>query len=849
MSERKWIVDLEKSDYQGYFVKDENGNDKKIVGRNHLLMIANGFVGVRGNYAELFDEPVDSSIHVIGIYDQVGYDDPSKDIWKEIINMPDFMSAPMEFDGEKVFLKRDVENYSDFNISLNMRNATVTLRYIWKSEKGNRLQVEVERFCAYQEKNLVYNKATITSLDTDGELSYSTGVHYDVFDSNGRHLEDFMVDECEGGYILTAQTQQHKYKVAISGKNTVSGEVASREITKGEEEIRENFKIDLKKGKAFTITTQNTLFTSRESTDPVAGALRASYDFDEVKAAHEELLGAHWDAANVEIDVDEEYVDKYLINDIKPTVMDSLLRDIKYGNVKEENKDAEFEKRVAVELARVKKSDYFMRYNLYILLVSIPKDYDYASIPSRSLSYQTYKGSIFWEVDTYAFPFYALVYPDYAKNLLSYRFKSLEYAIKKAADLGLDGAYFAWESLDTGEEATKKFVWQDIHSGRMMRNYFGDRQWHIAGDVIYALWQYYDLTGDWDFMEEYGSHMTLLTARFVGSLVYYKVPKDRYEILHTTCPDEYHEEEANNAFTNRILKFAVEKAFDLLAELEERNPEKAEKLKKLYSINDEELEYWADIVEKLYVIPPHPETKVIEQHEGYFDLEDISLEEFKSRIIRDEYLGYPSGPATHTQIIKQADTIQMMVMFKKEYHPIVRKATFDYYDLRTEHGSGDSPNAYGITAAQVGRIDRALWYFLRSARIDLESANPARKANFQLGGIHIAPPGGTWQVIHYGFCGFELEDDVLKFNPIIPKGWNRVSYPFNYKGNALTVTLLDETITIASAEGNDSVDIQVNDQPIAVLEAGEDLTFGYKKMGNHYYTYNDLGVQIEKERK
>ena len=848
MSDKNWIVELEKSDYQGFYKKDENGNPKKVVGRNHLLLIANGYVGVRGNFAEIFDEKVDSSTHVIGIYDQVGYDDPSKDIWKEIINMPDFMSAPMTFDGEQVFLNREADNYSDFHISLDMRTAVLTLKYIWKSKKGNRLQVEVERFCAFQEKNLAYNKAKITSLDADGVLDYSAGIHYDVFDANGRHLENFMVDECDGGYILIANTQQHKYKVAISGKNTLSGDAQS-EIVKSEEAIRQNFKIDLKKGKEFTVTTQNTLYTSRDSMDPVADALRASYDYETVKADHLKLFAEHWETANVEIDVDEEYVDKYLVNDIRPAVADSLERDIKYGNVQAENREAELEKRINIELNRVKKSELFMRYNLYILLVSIPKDYDYASIPSRSLSYATYKGATFWEVDTYAFPFYAAVYPEYAKNLLAYRYKSLEYAVKKANDLGYEGAYFAWESLDTGEEATKEFVWQDIHSGRMMRNYFGDRQWHIAGDVIYALWQYYDITGDWEFMEEYGSDMTLLTARFVGSLVHYKVPKDRYEILHTTCPDEYHEEEQNNAFTNRVLKFSIEKAFDLMEEMEMRCPEKLEKLKLLHGITEDELDYWHDIVEKMYVIPPDRKTKVIEQHDGYFDLEDISLEEFKSRIVRDEYLGYPMGPATHTQIIKQADTIQMLVMFKNEYHPIVRKATFDYYDLRTEHGSGDSPNAYGIVAAQVGLVDRALWYFLRSARIDLESANPATKANFQLGGVHIAPSGGTWQVIHYGFAGFEQHGDILRFNPIMPKGWNKVKYNFTFRGNQIAVTLDRNNITLASKEGNESVEIKVNDKNTLVLEPGKELVSDYKKMGNHYYTYNDLGVQIQKERK
>ena len=848
MGANNWNVELEKLDYQGFYKKEKKGKDQKVVGRNHLLLIANGFVGVRGCLAELFDDSMDSSTHVIGIYDQVGYDDPEKDIWKEIINMPDFISAPMTFDGEQVFLDRDGRNTEAFKIWLNMKTATLHLEYTWKSKKGNRLKVAVERFCAYHEKNLVYNQATVTSLDGDGKLTYSAGISGKVHDAHGPHLEDFNIQEFVGGYLLTARTQQHRYRVAISSRHALS--VKSKSAMKtGKDEIRQDMEMDLKKGSGITVTSQHTLYTSRDSMDPVADALRADYDFNTERQKHLDELERHWEIANVDIQVDEQYVDKYLKAEIIPVVEDQVSREVKYGTVEKKDRQKRIDTEVEAEVNRVKKSGTFMRYNLYILLVSIPKNYDYAAIPSRSLSYATYKGAIFWEVDTYAFPFYALVYPEYAKNILQYRYKGLEYAIKKAQDLGYEGAYFAWESLDTGEEATKKFVWQDIHSGRMMRNYFGDRQWHIAGDVIYATWQYYDVTGDWDFIENYGSHMTLLTARFIGSLVHYKVTKDRYEILHTCCPDEYHEEVANNAFTNRILRFVLEKTFDLIEKMGETNPEKLDKLFLQYKITEDELEYWEEILNKMYIPEPDPENRVIEQHDGYFDLEDISLEEFKSRIIRDEYLGYPIGPAVHTQIIKQADTIQMLVMFKNEFHPVVRLATFDYYDLRTEHGSGDSPNAYGIVAAQVGRIDRALWYFLRSARIDLESANPARKANFQLGGVHIAPSGGTWQVIHYGFAGFESDNGILKFNPILPKGWTGIKYNFFYNGSKISVAIDRNQVSLLSDSGNSGeVKVQVNDQVIASLKPGKQLKADYKKMGNHYYTYNDLGVQIRKER-
>jgi trehalose/maltose hydrolase-like predicted phosphorylase len=165
MQDKDWIIELDKLDYQGYYK-----NGKKIVGRNHLLLIANGYIGVRGCFSELFNEKVDNSVHVIGIYDQLDYDNPEKDVWKEIINNPDFMSAPVTFDGEEVFLSQDAENFSDFRVWLNMRDATLTLQYIYTSKNGNRLQVEHNRFCAYHEKNLVYSTVQFISLDKDCNL-------------------------------------------------------------------------------------------------------------------------------------------------------------------------------------------------------------------------------------------------------------------------------------------------------------------------------------------------------------------------------------------------------------------------------------------------------------------------------------------------------------------------------------------------------------------------------------------------------------------------------------------------------------------------------------------------------
>ena len=62
------------------------------------------------------------------------------------------------------------------------------------------------------------------------------------------------------------------------------------------------------------------------------------------------------------------------------------------------------------------------------------------------------------------------------------------------------------------------------------------------------------------------------------------------------------------------------------------------------------------------------EDGIIEQFDGYFSLEDTSVDTVRSRLLDEkEYWGGAYGVASQTQVIKQADVIAMMSIFKDEY--------------------------------------------------------------------------------------------------------------------------------------------------------------------------------------
>ena len=86
---------------------------------------------------------------------------------------------------------------------------------------------------------------------------------------------------------------------------------------------------------------------------------------------------------------------------------------------------------------------------------------------------------------------------------------------RKAREYGYEGALYAWESADTGDETTP----QARHPARWPghNNPYGEREHHISADIAYAVWQYWRATGDNAFMLEAGAEILVETARFWAS--------------------------------------------------------------------------------------------------------------------------------------------------------------------------------------------------------------------------------------------------------------------------------------------------------------------------------------------
>ena len=100
------------------------------------------------------------------------------------------------------------------------------------------------------------------------------------------------------------------------------------------------------------------------------------------------------------------------------------------------------------------------------------------------------------------------------------------------------------------------FPWRTI-AGEECSAYFpaGTAQYHINADVAYSIKQYYETTGDDEFLAHEGAEILMDTARlWMGIGAYNPQHPERFGIYEVTGPDEYTAMVNNNFYTNAMAQ-------------------------------------------------------------------------------------------------------------------------------------------------------------------------------------------------------------------------------------------------------------------------------------------------------
>jgi trehalose/maltose hydrolase-like predicted phosphorylase len=427
-----------------------------------------------------------------------------------------------------------------------------------------------------------------------------------------------------------------------------------------------------------------------------------------------------------------------------------------------------------------------LRFAIYHLTSAANPEDNRMSVGARGLTGDGYMGHVFWDTEVFMLPFYTLTWPAAARAMLAYRIRTLPQALAKAAAQGYQGALYAWESADTGEETTPRWVTDARH--RRVKIWSGLQEHHISADVAHAVWRYWQATGDDPFLLEGGGEIILQTSRFWASRAV-EERDGRYHIRHVMGPDEYHDDVDDNAYTNVMARVNLARGLAVANWFRTRHPEAWKTLE----FSDTERRHWAEVAE-LLVTGWDRASGRFEQFEGYSRLEDVDLAAYgDARAPMDVVLG--AAGVRRTRISKQADVVMLMALLDDHFDAGVQAVNFDYYLPRCGHGSSLSPSVHALVAARLGRLNQALAFFRQTTAIDL---NPL--LGNSAAGIHMAALGGLWQSATLGFAGLRVDAAGVRVDPHLP--WRRLAFPCMWRGRSLHLDLRPGVVTFRVEAGN-----------------------------------------------
>ena len=365
---------------------------------------------------------------------------------------------------------------------------------------------------------------------------------------------------------------------------------------------------------------------------------------------------------------------------------------------------------------------------------------------------------------------------------------------------------YPWEAAWPSDgEVTPVWGAVDIVTGKQTKIWSGFIEQHITSDISNAVWQYYMITGDEEFMNKCGYEILFDTARFWISRLEWNEDKKEYHINDVIGPDEYKEHVNNNAFTNYMAKHNIDLAMEYCDKLRNSNMDLYNKLNEKLDL-ERSMELWKDRVDKIYIPEPN-EKGIIAQDDTYLTKEIIDLTKYKNQDkVGTMFLDYNLEQVNEIQVSKQADIMILFYLLENKFSKDIKKKNYDYYEPKTLHDSSLSLSTHCILANDLGDYTLAYDFFRRATEIDL---GPAMNTSDH--GIHAASLGGIWQCVVMGFAGVRMLGGNLRVNPKLPEEWNRLKFPIHWKVDLLEIEMTKESLYIKS-NGDKNVTLTVFDK-------------------------------------
>lgn len=413
-------------------------------------------------------------------------------------------------------------------------------------------------------------------------------------------------------------------------------------------------------------------------------------------------------------------------------------------------------------------------YAIYQLISHRPYS-DNVSVNQKGLSGQFENGSVGWNTEILILPFYTNTLPNCARHMVMYRINSLETAMKKASDLGYEGAFYSEGSGEEGIELNNHTLINNIH---------------INGSIVYGLYQYIERSKDYSILFNGGLDMMLECSRFYLSYATLSENKKHYDFLNVMGLDNTHDAVDNEAYTNLIIKNCLDSVIKCVAFAK---AEDKFKVKDMFAPKNYEklITEIRELRRKLYTKKENIEY-LVEGYDKYFNLEDRNI----SMLKRVSFLtSVEDEDVINTTYIKNANVLAVLALFLDEYSNKVKSANYDYYLRRSVNPDVFTRIMYVIVGCACEKTEEAYKQFIDLADLDLSN-----EFMFE-SGLNLSLLGGIYSMLVYGFAGlrhhgFLLSGDYndaakirrLEFKVMIAK--NRANV--KTKRNSVTISWKDE---------------------------------------------------------
>lgn len=729
------------------FHKDRNRISESV------FSLANEYHGVRGFAEEGISSETLRGSYFNGIYENAKKINETayKGIVKRghfMVNSVDWLKTQIVIDGETLDTARaDIEDYER---ALDMRSGILTRSFVWMLKGGTSVKLSFERFLSMTKCERGYQRITLTSTE-DVRAEVTLSLDFNVLHwGKDCYWERIHAEASGEGAAIVCGTLTTGQRVASAMSVDAPAE--------GEKEYFDDgltcgirYALTLNKGKSAVFTRFVSNFAARngENCPDLAESRAAAFaqrseGYEAAKENNKRYWKGFWDKTDIEIKGDPE-------------------------------------------------NQQGIRFCIFQLQQTYHGMHPKNNIGAKGLTGEAYSGHAFWDTETYCLPYYLFNNLTAAKDLLLFRYHTLEQARKRAIELDCRGACYPIATLN-GNEACD--LWQ--HASLQLQP---------STAVAYGIRHYENVSHDTGFVADYGLEMLIEISRFLLSRGQWNASKEYFGYYCVMGPDEFQMMVNHNTYTNFMAKKTFEYTLEKIEEIRIKYPDKYNKVIQKTNFDSREAVAFAEAAQKMLILFD-PATKLYEQHKGFFDLPHIDIKAIPAEDF-PLYYHWSYDRIYRNDMIKQPDVLMFMLLYSGDFSYECKKANYEYYEPRCIHESSLSPSVHSIIAAELGKKKEALDFFAFATRMDLDDYN--RNASE---GLHTTSIAAAWMNIVYGFGGLRSDGKVIRLSPTIPGIWEGYSFRVSVSGETVLAEVDKKGVTLTKD----------TDNPLELLLYGEPVT-------------------------